>query len=182
MNTGKNYAFIDGNNLYLGAKTQKLKISYGKLRKYLKDKLTVDKAFLFIGYDPGNTELYSVLQRCGFILVFKPTITFVDDDGNRTMKGNVDAELVLHAAAMEYRNYDKAVIVSSDGDFACLMRYLSEKKKLLKIITPTNRYSKLLKPFSEFILPLKVIKNQVCIKQEKKLIGGTSKNRHSRSV
>ena len=80
---------------------------------------------------------------------------FEDENGNRTMKGNVDAELVLHAAAVEYNNYNQAIIVTSDGDFACLMRYLSDNDKLKKIITPTERFSKLLKPFVDNILPLK---------------------------
>ena len=88
-------------------------------------------------------------------------MVFEDDDGNRTMKGNVDAELVLHAAAIEYDNYGQAVIITSDGDFACLMRYLSDNGKLKKIITPTEKFSKLLKPFVGNILPLKTIKNQI---------------------
>ena len=41
-----NYAFIDGNNLYLGAKSQNIELDYGKLRKYLRSKLKVRKAFL----------------------------------------------------------------------------------------------------------------------------------------
>lgn len=35
-----------------------------------------------------------------------------------------------------------------DGDFACLMKFLEKNNKLGKIIPPTARYSKLLKPFS----------------------------------
>ena len=77
------------------------------------------------------------------------------------MKGNVDAELVLHAAAVEYNNYNRAIIVTSDGDFACLMRYLNDKNKLKKIITPTEKFSKLLKPFVGNILPLRTIKSQI---------------------
>ena len=157
-----NYAFIDGNNLYLGAKDQNIKLDYGKFRKYLRSKYKVGKAFLFIGYTQANTLLYSELQRAGFILVFKPTIPYVDEaTGERTMKGNVDAELVLHAAAIERDNYDRAVLVTGDGDFACLARYLEECDKLLKIITPTARFSKLLRPFSQYILPLWRIKDQV---------------------
>ena len=79
------------------------------------------------------------------------------------MKGNVDAELVLHAAAIEYANYDKAIIISSDGDFACLMRYLKANAKLGRIITPTASYSSLLRPFGEFILPLKAIKKNISL-------------------
>ena len=164
----KTYAFIDGNNLYLGAKSQKINLDYGKLRLYLRNKLQVDTVFLFIGYSNENTTLYSRLQSYGYILIFKPTITFTDKNGNKTMKGNVDAELVLHAAAIEYKNYSKAVIVTSDGDFACLIKYLKDNRKLKNIITPTDKYSKLLKPFYKDIIPLKVIKNQVLIKKHKK--------------
>jgi uncharacterized LabA/DUF88 family protein len=156
----KNYVFIDGNNLYLGAKTQRINLDYKKLRLYLMNKFNADKVFLFIGYDPNNTNLYAYLQKIGFILIHKPTVIYMQN-GKRQMKGNVDAELVLYSAAIEYRNYDKAVIVTSDGDFACLMRFLLEKDKLAKIITPTKNYSKLLKPFGEYILPLSVIKGKI---------------------
>ena len=38
---------------------------------------------------------------------------------------------------MEYPNYDKAVIVTSDGDFACLVEYLSGKGKLETVLSPS---------------------------------------------
>jgi len=67
------------------------------------------------------------------------------------VKGNVDAELVLHAM-IEYKNYDKAIIVSGDGDFHCLIEYLEEKGKLFKIIAPNKRYSSLLRRFTNYIV------------------------------
>ena len=154
------YAFIDGNNLYLGAKSQNIKIDYRKLRLYLKNKLGVDKAFLFIGYDPERTALYSSLTRAGFHLIHKPAIIY-NDHGKRTMKGNVDAELVLHCAAIEYQNYDQAVIVTSDGDFACLIKFLADRGKLKKIIATTNYYSSLFHPYTKFILRLSEFKNAI---------------------
>jgi uncharacterized LabA/DUF88 family protein len=64
---------------------------------------------------------------------------------NGSVKGNVDAELVLHAM-IQYNNYDGAMIVSGDGDFACLVRYLEEKSKLQRLLVPNSkRYSSLLK-------------------------------------
>lgn len=155
-----NYAFIDGNNLYHGAADQGIGFDYGKLRLYLRNAWNAKKAFLFIGYVPANTALYNMLQAAGFTLVFKPTVAYVEED-KETVKGNVDAELVLHASAIEYNNYDKAIIISSDGDFACLVEFLKENNKLEKIITPTAKYSKLLKPYNDYILPLKVIKKSV---------------------
>ncbi len=156
----KTYAFIDGNNLYLGAKSQNIKLHYGDLRLYLRNRLSVEKVFLFIGYDPDNASLYKTLQNYGYILIFKPTIAYTEN-GKRTMKGNVDAELVLHSAAIEYDNYDKAIIITSDGDFACLIKYLKENDKLSKIITPTKFYSSLFQPYTSYILPLSHIKTNI---------------------
>ena len=74
----------------------------------------------------------------------------------------------MTSAAIEYKNYDKAIIISSDGDFACLMRYLKTNKKLGRIITPTESYSSLLRPFGEFILPLKSIKQNISFHKKTK--------------
>ena len=111
------FAFIDSQNLNLGVQSQGWKLDYKKFRLYLKNKYNVQQAFIFIGLVTGNDELYKQLQRAGFILIFKPTVRYFEN-GKQTVKGNVDAELVLHAAAIEYENYDKAIIVSGDGDFA----------------------------------------------------------------
>lgn len=106
------YAFIDSQNLNLGVQSQGWKLDYKKFRLYLKNKYNVQQALLFIGLVAGNDELYKQLQRAGFILIFKPTVRYFEN-GKQTVKGNVDAELVLHAAAIEYENYDKAIIVSA---------------------------------------------------------------------
>ena len=84
---------------------------------YLREKYSVKEAYYFIGYVPGNTDLYTSLQNFGYILVFKPT--FANSDGK--IKGNCDAELVLQAM-IDFNNYEKAVIVSGDGDFHCLIK------------------------------------------------------------
>ena len=49
-----NYAFIDSQNLYLGIKEQSWELDFARFRVYLDDKFNVSKAFLFIGYVPGN--------------------------------------------------------------------------------------------------------------------------------
>ena len=126
-----NYAFIDSQNLHKGIKDIGWKLDFRKFRVYLKHKYRVSKAFLFIGYLPTNTNLYRMLQDYGYTLIFKPTI--IGADGKK--KGNVDAELVLHAM-IEYLNYDRAIIITSDGDFGCLTEYLYEKDKLKTVISP----------------------------------------------
>lgn len=145
-----NFAFIDSQNLNLGISKDIYrngillhygwKLDFKKLRIYLKEKYSVTKAFLCIGYVSGNESLYAELQQYGYICVFKPTLFLPD----RSVKGNVDAELVLQTM-IEYDNYDKAVIVSGDGDFHCLAKYLLENSKLKVILAPNEfNYSSLL--------------------------------------
>ncbi len=172
MNTWRVFAFIDSQNLNLGVRDLGWKIDYRKLRLYLKNKYNVDRAFMFIGLVGNNQKLYTQLQSAGFILVFKPTIRYFEN-GKETVKGNVDAELVLHAAAIEYPNYDKAIIVSGDGDFACLIEFLVDKDKLLHILTPNGKYSKLLKPYAKYIIEIEKLKTS--LEYQKTGIGGRSK-------
>lgn len=61
------------------------------------------------------------------------------------IKGNVDADLVLQTIT-EINKYNKAVIVSNDGDFYSLVRYLYENKKLETVLSPAKNFcSNLLK-------------------------------------
>ncbi|MES2676718.1 MAG: NYN domain-containing protein [Pseudomonadota bacterium] len=137
-----NYAFIDSQNLNLAIKGLGWQIDFKRFRIYLKDRFSVSKAFLFIGYMPGNESLYTYLQNAGYVLVFKPILEI-----KGKIKGNVDAELVLHAM-IEYGNYDKAVIVSGDGDFHCLVEYLINQDKLANLVIPNQyKYSSLLRKF-----------------------------------
>lgn len=151
------FAFIDSQNLNLGTskdiyKNKKLlykgwKLDFKKFKTYLTDKFKVNKAFLFIGYVKKNWKLYKFLQSCGYELVFKPTV----NDQQGKPKGNVDAELVLHSAVIQYPHYQKAVFVAGDGDYFCLYDYLEKKKKLLRIIIPNVKSeSSLLRKFQKY--------------------------------
>ena len=155
-----NYAFIDGQNLHMSVKNQGWVLDYERFRRYLTDKYHVTRAFLFIGHIPTNADLYKSLQEYGFILVFKPIL-----EVRGRIKGNVDAELVLHAM-IEYPNYDKAVIVSGDGDFYCLVKYLRNEGKLLKLLVPDDsRYSSLLRKFAPCIVGVNRLKKKLGYKK-----------------
>jgi uncharacterized LabA/DUF88 family protein len=136
-----NYTFIDSQNLNLGINKLNWKLDFKKFRVYLKEKYKVSQAFLFIGFIPENQDLYSSLQKNGYILIFKPVLF----DCDKKPKGNVDADLVLQTM-IEFDNFDQAIIISSDGDFYCLVKYLYEKGKLSRVISPdVKNCSKLLK-------------------------------------
>jgi len=155
-----NYAFIDSQNLNLAILDQGWKLDFERFRVYLSDKYNVTKAFLFIGYIMGNEALYARLQKAGYICIFKPTLEIKKDE-KIYVKGNCDAELVLYAM-IEYLNYDKAIIVSNDGDFHCLIEYLKNNGKLLKLlISNRHKYSALLRKFMSDIDYMNNLRNKL---------------------
>ena len=129
----KNFAYIDGANLHQGIKSLGWKLDYARFRVWLKEKYNVESAYLFIGLIAKYKDLYTALQEAGYILVFKDTIF----DGDGKAKGNCDADLVLHAVRDTYESdFDRAIIVSSDGDYSSLVSFLKEKNKIHTILSP----------------------------------------------
>ena len=132
----KNFAYIDAANLDKGTKALGWQLDYKRFRIWLEEKYGVAQAYLFIGLVPKYKDLYAHLQEAGFTLIFKET-TY---DGDGKPKGNCDADLVLKAVQDAYENnFDKAIIVSSDGDYASLIKFLMDKKKIRTILSPSNK-------------------------------------------
>ncbi len=155
------YAFIDSQNLNLGVQSCGWKLDFKKFKIYLKDKYKVEKAFIFIGYLPKNKSLYEDLKRSGYEMIFKPIVFYYKTPNQETIKGNVDAELVLHTM-IQYPNYDRAIVVTGDGDFVCLVKYLASKNKLGKVLIPNKtRYSSLYFSFSRYLSFVSDLKNKV---------------------
>lgn len=160
-----NFAFIDSQNLNLSIRAQGWFLHFRRFRVYLTEKYHVQKAYIFIGYIDGNNALYKALQEAGFICIFKPTLVYKDG----TTKGNCDAELVLQAM-IDFTDYERAVIVSGDGDFYCLVKYLAEKEKLSALLIPDrNKYSALLKvrEFRPFLRFMNDLRDKLSYKKEK---------------
>jgi uncharacterized LabA/DUF88 family protein len=159
-----NFAFIDSQNLNLGIRGLGWRLDFQKFRVYLEEKYDVSKAYLFLSYLPEYEKLYEKLRSYGYVLVFKPVVKLK----NGTVKGNVDGELILQAMA-DYSDYDRAVIVSGDGDFHCLIDYLHERNKLMAILIPNeSRCSQLLKakPFKPYRKHINRLTNELRLLEE----------------
>ena len=129
-----NYAFVDGSNLYLGMRDVGWKLNYKRFRVFLRDRLEVSTAYIFLGYVPTMQWLYTSLQSWGYQVVLKPTIPLAG--GN--VKGNCDVDLTLRTM-IEFDNFDGAVLVTADGDFLVLAQHLDVAGKLERIIAPQPR-------------------------------------------
>ncbi|KKS77808.1 MAG: protein of unknown function DUF88 [Parcubacteria group bacterium GW2011_GWC1_43_11b] len=138
----KTNIYIDGNNLYRGAKELGHEIDYKKFYGWLRQKYDTTNVYLFIGLVPARTKFYEHLQECGFILVFKQTVSV-----GGVVKGNCDAELVLKTVSDFYtKAFNRCILVSGDGDFGCLVEFLQNNSVLDRVISPNeNKCSILLR-------------------------------------
>lgn len=127
--------YIDGNNLYRSAKELGFEIDYKKFRGWLRQKYNPENVYLFIGLVPERVKFYEHLQECGFILIFKQTVSV----GN-AIKGNCDAELVLKTVSDFYtKTFDYCILVTGDGDFGCLVEFLNNNSALHSLIAPDKK-------------------------------------------
>jgi len=139
MDTGENnYAYIDGQNLYMGTTKREVdpwKIDLSRFRIYLEQKYRVSKSFYFLGYlDESQQSLYEKIQSAGFILLFREHTSLML--GKK--KGNVDSDIILHVMKKLYykEDFGKVVLVSGDGDYKQLVDFLITESRFEKIIFP----------------------------------------------
>lgn len=142
MKNENNYAFIDGQNLYMNTAKKELdpwRIDLVRLRIYLKEKYKISKAYYFLGcVQEKNQELYEEIQNAGFVLIFR--------EHNPAMlgkkKGNVDSDVIFHIMKKLYKkdNFEKIILISGDGDYKLLVDFLIEEDKFEKILFPDRKY------------------------------------------
>jgi uncharacterized LabA/DUF88 family protein len=144
MQQPKNIAYIDGQNLHLGITSEWWNLDLARFRVFLKDRFHVDEAYYFLGcLTDDETDLYSHIQRAGFILVFREHSSLML--GKK--KGNVDVDIVFEVMKKLYIWEDtrKIVLVSWDGDYYKMVKFLISEGKLERIIFPNKHHSSLYK-------------------------------------
>jgi uncharacterized LabA/DUF88 family protein len=166
-NKSKVHVYIDGANFYNSIKneTEKNKdLILKNLVVHLKDKHKNSeiKIYYFIGELLAKKDLYRKLQDFGYILIFKDVVFT-----KNKIKGNCDADLIVEAMKDLYEENVKSIIVSSDGDFAPLVKHLQIKNSFQYLISPNLNCSLLLKKLNCKIVYLDEIKNKLLIKNEK---------------
>ena len=83
----------------------------------------------------------------------KENYAFIDSQnlnlGVRSLGWRLDwRKLRQYLAMIEYKNFNKAIIVSGDGDFYYLVEYLEKKGKLGRLLIPNEaKFSRLLYKF-----------------------------------
>lgn len=145
-----NYAFIDSINLHLTFDELGWEIDYGKFRNLLRKRHNVTKAYYFIGLIPAYQPIYTRLRLQGYSLKFRDVLKRdteyvichkcgqVYEADTSKFKCDCDADIVLQVMN-DINRFDKAVFISSDGDFDHLIEQLLRMGKLELVFAPCKK-------------------------------------------
>jgi uncharacterized LabA/DUF88 family protein len=131
--------FIDGANLYAAAKALGFDIDYKLLRQEFARRGKMVRAFYYTAlleneeYSPIR-PLVDWLHYNGFSMVTKPAKEYVDSQGRRKVKGNMDIELTVDAMELAPR-IDHVVLFSGDGDFRPLVESLQRQGVRVSVVS-----------------------------------------------
>src|SRR3989339_201174 len=93
-------------------------------------------------------RFYLKLEKFGYELHLKPVKLYEQDDGTTKRKANCDVDMAFHLMK-EKDNFDRIIVLSGDGDFLPVLKYLKENKKEIMILGRASRTAKEIKQFSE---------------------------------
>jgi len=123
--------FIDGSNLYAAARSLDFDIDYRKLLSWSASAGRLVRAFYYTAmiedadYSPIR-PLVDWLDYNGYTMVTKPTKEFIDAQGRKKIKGNMDIEIAVDMMEMA-DNVDHIILFSGDGDFRRLIEAVQRK-------------------------------------------------------
>jgi uncharacterized LabA/DUF88 family protein len=131
--------FIDGANLYATAKALGFDMDYRRLLKEFQSRGTLVRAHYYTAVIEDQEfssirPLINWLDYNGFTVVTKPTKEFLDANGRRKVKGNMNIELAVDA--MHLAGYvDQIVLFSGDGDFRPLVEAVQRRGVRVTVVS-----------------------------------------------
>ncbi len=128
-------------------------VPINKLEKHLKILIGNEGAklneaeLLLIGRHLQRVRFYLKLDSFGYNLILKPVKLYEQEDGTTKRKANCDVDMAFYLMK-EKNNFDRAIILSGDGDFLPVLKYLRENGKEIIILGRGKRTAKEIKQFA----------------------------------
>jgi uncharacterized LabA/DUF88 family protein len=95
----------------------------------------------------GKIKFYLKLKEFGYSLFLKPVKLYHQDDGGTQRKANCDVEMVFYLMK-EQANFDRVLVLSGDGDFLPVLKYLKKKRKEVILLARGERTAREIRQFA----------------------------------
>lgn len=149
MNKKRLLVCVDTQNLWFSCHEElgeNTKIDYRKLLKVAENKRDFAKveakAYIPIMEIEKSQTFISTLEYLGY----KVKISQITGKEGALVGTNIDVELVVDVVR-KIDTFDTFVLVSGDSDFAPLLEFLTEKGKIVEVVTFESGFSEKLRPY-----------------------------------
>jgi len=128
-------------------------VPIGELERYIiklpreKGEYMTDARLLLLDRHLRRVRFYLKLKEFGYRLMLKPVKTYEDEDGNPLRKANCDVDMTL-LMTTEKDSFDRAIVLSGDGDFLPALKHLRENGKEVLILSRGPRTAREIKRFA----------------------------------
>jgi uncharacterized LabA/DUF88 family protein len=94
-----------------------------------------------------RARFYRKLAQFGYHLVLKPVKSYEDEDGGVRRKANCDVDMTYYMMR-ELDRYDRAAVLSGDGDFLPVLKHVRDAGKEVIILARGPRTAKEIRQFA----------------------------------
>jgi len=135
---------------YLKNETVDVSLVKAYLEEYIKinGKQIIDTELILFNISIKKANFYLKLKQFGFELWLKPVKKYPQDDGSEKSKSNCDVDMAF-LLMREKEKFDNAIIISGDGDFLPVLKYLRKEGKNITILARGGRAAKEIKQFAK---------------------------------
>lgn len=159
LHRGRVAIFVDGSNLFYAALQLEIELDYTKLLHQLVAGARLLHAFFYTGVDPSNEKQQGFLlwmRRNGYRVISKDLTQFADG----SKKANLDVEIAVDMLTL-VSHYDTAILVSGDGDLACVVNAISYKGARVEVVSLRSMTSDSLINVADRYTDLNAIKTEI---------------------
>ena len=134
---------------YVRNETVPLRIIEKKTSEYIKkvSKKLNEASLLLLSKHLQRIKFYLKLQLFCYQLYLKPVKLYYQEDGTTQRKANCDVDMAFHLMK-EKDHFGKVVVLSGDGDFLPVLKYLKKSGKEVIILARGPRTAREIRQFA----------------------------------
>lgn len=112
----------------------------------MKKQTLKEQIFLLFNVYLQKVKFYKKLETFGYKLYLKPVKFYKTEEGLIKRKANCDVDMAFHLMK-EKDNFDRVIILSGDGDFLPVLKYLKSQNKEVIVLARGSRTAREIRQF-----------------------------------
>ena len=127
---------IDGPNLYATTRALDISLDFSRILTLFQKQAHLIRALYYTAITEDSTlhPMMDWLEYNGFSVITKPAKEYVDENGRRRVKGNIEIEIAVDAMRLA-PHVDHIIIFSGNGDFTAAVSAIQQLGRRVSVVS-----------------------------------------------